>query len=388
MNNLYFWLAFLAFLYLVLPLAAWYFLERVSENREQKKGAQLENATAVRFTAREWITIWNVGVTPYMSLNPVVFDGRGFNRVNQVTTEADLQALSKEFNLRGKPALMDEEHFHRLENGSSAALGWIVETKVEDGKLQARVEWTQDGLDMVESGKLRYVSPVLDCKPRSPEELDKPIPEVYPASLLNAGLTNTPRNLTLPPVSDAPSGAAIFANRNEFTADGSAHENKPNQTPEKTMNKIAQALGLPEDATEEEILAAIKALNDAAIAAAEQAAVETVNSYKDVIPAGKTDFYKGVLLSNRETGLAILEDLKASKGTPAAETTPAPVRVFNRSAAAPAAVTGKTAAEKPEKDRTAQEHAATFNSMAPSAERSAYYDLYKKEIKRGQTALA
>lgn len=363
----------------------------VGSDAPQHNKQALENATAVKFIAREWIVLWNVGVTPYMSSAPVEFEGREFTRLNQVTTLADLEALSADFNAAGKPALMDEEHFHRLPNGKSSALGWITETKVEGTQLFGRVDWTTDGLEMIESGKLRYVSPVLNCMPRSNEELEKEIPEVYPVELLNAGLTNTPRNTTLPPISDPVNGAKIFLNRNEFTTAAPAANPNQKTNDNTAMDKqLLAALGLSETATIEEALAAIKALQDAGLAAAEEAAVQTVNAFKGVIPAGKEDFYKGLLISNRETAMVILEDLKATAATvPAVIENKATVQpVFNRQVGTVPAIAGKTAVTKEEKDRTPQEHAAVFGSMPAGAERTAYYNTHKNAIKRGQQPIA
>jgi len=130
---------------------------------------------------------------------------------------------------------IDENHSTDLKasKGESApAMGWFtnIEAK-EDGSIWADVSWTARGKAALESQEYRYISPVFEVDPSG--EIVK---------ILRAGLTNTP-NIDLPALNSTQTGQA------------------GNPAKETKMDKeLCKALGLREDATENEAIAAVNAL--------------------------------------------------------------------------------------------------------------------------------
>lgn len=156
-------------------------------------------------------------------------DGRGPYRL---VDEAHAQAVihSTKAIQRGTQLFVDYDHQSVLavpKGGTAKAAGWVKGLSVEADGIHAEVEWTKPALAALEAGEYRYVSPHFRFA-----QADGRI-----TRLINVGLTNSP-NLDL---------AAIAA------ADMAPSNGEP-----ANMKSIASALGLAEDASEEEILAAIK----------------------------------------------------------------------------------------------------------------------------------
>lgn len=131
-----------------------------------------------------------------------------------------------EASMAGGPLVLDENHAtdHALKDGKPApAQGWIVELQARADGIWGRVEWTPSGIALMASKAYRGISPVF-IHARTGGE-------VY--SLLRAALTNAPN---LPQLSTLHS-----------------------QEPEMDLSKLRGALGLPDDADEAAILAAVTA---------------------------------------------------------------------------------------------------------------------------------
>lgn len=124
--------------------------------------------------------------------------------------------------------------------GTAPASGWIKELEARDDGIYARVEWTARASAAIDAREYRYVSPVFD--------FDK---TGLVVALRRAALTNRPA-LDLPALAS------------EHT-----------QGEGMDYSKIAQALGLGADATEDQILAALAKLTSATAAASELAKVRT-----------------------------------------------------------------------------------------------------------------
>jgi phage I-like protein len=156
--------------------------------------------------------------------------------------------------LNGLEAPGDYNHAteYKDQTGSDArASGWVKDWRVVDGAIEALVEWTKNAAAAIAGKEFRYVSPVFDAL--------KSNGEVY--RIKRFALTNTPAIDELP---------AIAASRRT-------------ETEESNVSKlIAQALGLPETASETEMVAAASNLRknyDGVIAsagAAASASVETI----------------------------------------------------------------------------------------------------------------
>lgn len=147
-------------------------------------------------------------------------DGRAFKL-------SDANAFVERFNAAAQPILVDYDHlshFNVDDGGSSKAAGWIQRLDIRDGQVWAVVEWTVTAAAAIEAREYRYISPEFT--------VDKTSGEV--TGLLAAALVNRPA-LQM----------AALASRNQT--------GEPN-----VFKAIAKALGLPETATEAEILAALQ----------------------------------------------------------------------------------------------------------------------------------
>lgn len=131
--------------------------------------------------------------------------------------------------------------------GRAEAAGWIDAATLEaaaDG-IWADVAWTQAAHGRLLRREYRYLSPLFTFDPETRQV----------RCILNAGLTNTPAITELAAVA---SRAAAFR--------------QPPQEDDVSISRIAGALGLPADATEEQVLAAAAACKAGADATAAVAA--------------------------------------------------------------------------------------------------------------------
>lgn len=249
----------------------------------------------------------------------------------------DSVSFTSILNSFGGEVLLDREH-RSLTTDDSTAMGWITKLEVRgDGSattdgLWALVRWTDVGLTNICNRRLRWLSPVW------PEITNK---DNRPSMLESAALTNCARfkrNLT--PV---------------------VNRSTPDQPQKKgtAMQELATLFGLPEDASDEEIIAAVKqyvADNEAQAATAEAEVVAEANSEKIANKAAFVEAY----IANKEVALATLNSVKGLKDVGV---------VINRAEArAPSFLSGAG---------TKVLNRAEFNanlSNLPPAKRQAYYD--------------
>lgn len=229
--------------------------------------------------------------------------GKNHGMVQHCSREA-FEAMVANWKAAGSPDILVDVDHNSAIGGSTEAAAWAKNLRVEESGLCADFELTTLGKTLVEGKNYRFVSPGWT--------LDK---NGTPLALCSVGLTNRP-NLPVKPVVN--SGEA-----------GGQDPDDPNEKQEtKTMDTklIAAALGLPETATEEEILAAVKAqkeANDAAKEAAEDAKAEAFaeNAVKSgKIAANSKDAVKKAFRSNPEVAQQMLNSLAA----PAAPTVQLP----------------------------------------------------------------
>ena len=110
------------------------------------------------------------------------------------------------------------------------AAGWVKELKLEDGNIVAVVEWTPRGAEYLKNKEYRYLSPVVNVRKMDNKAI----------GLHSLALTNTPAIENMTPI----------VNSDNFEG---GHENMD-------MQKLAAALGLGPDATEEQIMEALQAM--------------------------------------------------------------------------------------------------------------------------------
>lgn len=194
--------------------------------------------------------------------------------------------------------LVDCDHSSVRPGGDTRAYAWVTALRADPALgLVGTFRLTDAGADAVNSREYRFVSVAwfLDADGR-PERLD------------SVALTNRP-NLPVRPVLNRAPGATANA------AGGGTTE----RNPEMDMKKLAAALGLPETATEDEILAAIsakdeeiaKARTDKADAEAEAFAENAVKGGK--IAANAKDAVKAAYLRSPETAQEMLNSIAAPK---------------------------------------------------------------------------
>jgi len=150
--------------------------------------------------------------------------------------EQCLALIKKYITTRGNEVVFDYEHAS-LEKEAAPASGWIKELVWEDGVgIKARVEWTEKAAKFIAKKEYRYFSPVFAVR-----KSDSRV-----CYLDSVALTNRPKTNNLTPIL-----AKLEA--------GLGKETKK----EKTMDrkKLIAALGLKDDATDEEILTAVAKLD-------------------------------------------------------------------------------------------------------------------------------
>lgn len=172
--------------------------------------------------------------------------------------------------------LIDFEHQTLLaaENGKPVpAAGWIDPRSLEyrpDGDepgLYGRVTWAGDTAALIAADQYRYLSPVFTYDAHTGEPLD----------LLHVGLTNFP-------AIDAPLVAALSRAHPPVTARGGDASAPTQEDPDvnELLKKLLAKLGLAEDASEDDALAAIAKLQDSAAQA--EAATAEVAALKAAAP--------------------------------------------------------------------------------------------------------
>lgn len=113
-----------------------------------------------------------------------------------VITEEDIDKFIENFNSKTRRIDIAVDMDHQPEKG---ALGWFKELKkvVKDGvtRLNAVIEWTSLGVEMIEKGIYRYFSPEFYFEYEDPETH-----EIYENVLMGGGLTNRPYFKSLAPV--------------------------------------------------------------------------------------------------------------------------------------------------------------------------------------------
>ncbi|MCL2103459.1 MAG: phage protease [Kiritimatiellaeota bacterium] len=238
---------------------------------------------------------------------PNVREGAGGKPENvvQVCDRAAFEAVARN---SAAEVLVDFDHAAE-EGGSTRAAAWCGNLAVEAGGLYGDFRFTPEGAAAVNGRGYRFVSPGWT--------LDK---DGRPDRLVSVALINKP-NLPVAPVLNRSPGAATPPGQNGG--------------PIMDYTKIALALGLPETAAEEDILAAIASLTEGMAALQDEAAgreaEEIANRAGGAIK--NREAFKALYVKNREAAKALVAqlDLDAPKQTPFWNRRPAP-------AAAPAPV--------------------------------------------------
>ena len=144
--------------------------------------------------------------------------------------EESLAAMKEQIAQRGVDLVVDYEH-QTLTGERAPAAGWVKELFAEDGHIKARVEWTIPAKQYLENKEYRYLSPVITVRKSDNKA----------TGLHSLALTNTPAIAGMTPIVNSSTFQGGETNMNEL------------------IKKLAAALGLGEDADEEQILTALSA---------------------------------------------------------------------------------------------------------------------------------
>lgn len=191
-------------------------------------------------TAPEWVQVFPSG--PDLA----AVDGRSW-KMSDPEAFVAAQDVSA-----GRPILVDYDHLSSFmpdEGGDQTAAGWIEELEVRNGEVWARVTWTVRARRQIEEGEWRYISPEFRAHKKTGE-----------VALLDA---------------------VSLVNRPAFEMKALARAGVKKNGDTTMLKAIAKALGLSDDATEDQILAAISK-KDAELATAK--ASEKTPSTKDFMP--------------------------------------------------------------------------------------------------------
>jgi phage I-like protein len=240
--------------------------------------ANLIGAYALSEHAPEGGSTRSRGVALLTPTNGVVNNGNGDFEVR--SEDLELYAES----LRNHPidASFDYDHSF-LDRGDTRAAGWIDKTsvRVEGDKILADVDWTPSAAKAIREGEYKYVSPEFVALKRDDAGVITQQPK-----LIAAGLTNRPFLKTLGQVALSDKTLRdLAAEQNPFRviddkaaerlaayfsvdkqdvialAGGRTPDPKPSQEDDmSTLKDTAKALGLSEDATEQDVITAVQAL--------------------------------------------------------------------------------------------------------------------------------
>lgn len=224
--------------------------------------------------APEWIHVIPAGT--FMGA-----DGRG-------PFEVDAADLVSRFNAAGRRIPIDENHAIDLAGKvghPSPARGWIVALESRADGVWGKVEWTEEGRDLVAGRAYGFLSPVFTHTRTKPQRV---------AALLRVALTNDP-NLT----------------------DLTSLHSKENAM----LEELRKLLGLPETADEAAAIAAITALHTAQAAHAADLGriAEAAGAAKDANPDAIVTALQSRAVSGDQNLTALVVSLQSQLTTMQAE---------------------------------------------------------------------
>ena len=230
----------------------------------------------------------------------------------QVCDRAAFEQLIADWRANGaKEILMDFEHQSEVEriDSNTTAAAWISNLAIDDERgLVGDVKFTDQGAEAVSNRRLRFLSCTWYTDKAG-----------RPTKMTTVALTNKPNIPVAPILNKGP----VPGVKNVEGKKGSAMD----------IEKLKQALGLPAEATEEQVLAAIKEGQDAKAKAAElQAKAEKAALEKEAEEFAEAnakkcnkDVLKAQYIANKDVAKALVA------GIPDAPA--APQRVLNKQTA-------------------------------------------------------
>lgn len=188
--------------------------------------------------------------------------------------EESFAAMKAQIAQRGVDLVVDYEH-QTLTGEQAPAAGWVKELFLDDGQIKARVEWTDRAKEYLSNKEYRYLSPVITVRKSDNKAM----------GMHSIALTNTP----------AIENMEAIVNSLNFEG---------GQNTMDFLKELAKLLGLGEDATEEQVMEALKAC------------LEENKSLKENAEAGKqTPTEEDKVVANKE----VCELLGLKAGAPTAD---------------------------------------------------------------------
>jgi hypothetical protein len=184
---------------------------------------------------KSWITAMRVGEYQHPTYGKISFTADRLKRF----------ADSVKNKVRGIALDIDYDHKQDLTKGHEAA-GWVEDVKVEGDSLMLLVEWTKSATEKIREKAYRYFSPEFQDEWQDSQGI------THRDVLFGGGITNRPFLKDLLPVNL--SELAFEKQLTETKKEGNGMDPKA----------LRKKLGLPEDATDEQVLAKIDSLNNPA----------------------------------------------------------------------------------------------------------------------------
>jgi len=254
-------------------------------------------------------------------------NGDVVQHVNRAAAEAMVAAWRE---AGAKEVLCDFEH-NAEHGGETTAAAWISNLRVDPARgLVGDFRFTDVGAEAVSARRLRFLSPCWQCNVdrwskggAKPAKDDAPA-EVTPFTLVSVALTNKPNIPVAPLLNREPTG--------ELTVEP--------KTKETDMDKIKEALGLPPEATEEDILAAIgtmKTENEECCREREERAKADAEKEADAFAEANAKkcnraIVKAQYLANKEATIALVNAIPEPTATKVVNKAEAKVPTFENSA--------------------------------------------------------
>ena len=160
-----------------------------------------------------------------------------------VVDDESFRLMKEHMERRGLDLVVDYEH-QTLSGEQAPAAGWIRELKLGEDAILAETTWTGKAAEYIRNLEYRYMSPVIAIRKTDRKAV----------MLHSVALTNTP---------------AV----DHFPVIAMKDPTDPERN-EKMIKKLIESLGLPEDATEADVMTAVEALKADAQAAANSTVLE------------------------------------------------------------------------------------------------------------------
>lgn len=209
---------------------------------------------------------------------------------NFLVDKESFESIKRQFESRGVDIVIDYEH-QTLDNVQAPAGGWIKEVFMEDNAIAAKVEWTPKAAEYLANKEYRYLSPVVLVRKSDGKA----------TMLHSAALTNTP------------------AIDNMFAIVNSINTNlEGGNGMDELLKKLAQILGLGEDATEDAIVEKLQTAlqansGDTTKPAAEVVANKTICGLLGVAENAKTEDVAAAIVALKTPSQELATDFAALK---------------------------------------------------------------------------